>query len=319
MTRRFTTIAPRVYVVSILMMVSTMLYSQSDPALTQYMYNNFFYNPGAAGSADEICLNATARQQWFGLDGAPQTTVFSANAPFNLFGINSGGGLNIYNEAIGFHNDLGFHGSYAYRMSIGDGSLGIGVSGGIVNRAFQSDWFTPEGAEDGSGTLPTDESVITFDMGFGIFYRAEDFYMGISSTHLLENFIEYKIAASDLDYHSRLYYLTSGYNLQLANPLFEIRPSFLIQSDLAISQFTFNTSVVYNKRLLVGVSYRNTESISALIGFEMRNGVRISYSYDVGINALQQYHDGSHEFSVGYCFKIETERAPKKYKSIRYL
>ncbi len=319
MTRRFTAITQRVYVVSILMMVSTMLYSQSDPALTQYMYNNFFYNPGAAGSADEICLNATARQQMFGLDGAPQTTIFSANAPFNLFGINSGGGLNIYNETIGFHNDLGFHGSYAYRMSIGDGSLGIGVSGGIINRAFDASWYTPEGLDDGSGNLPTNESAITFDMAFGVFYRAENFYMGVSSTHMLENEIDYKTTASGIDYHKRQFHLTSGYNLQLANPLFEIRPSFFIQSDLAVTQFTLNTSVVYNKRLLGGVSYRNGDAISALIGFEMRNGVRISYSYDVGINALQQYHDGSHEFSVGYCFKIETERAPKKYKSIRYL
>ncbi len=292
-----------------------------DPQFSQHMNTIMSYNPGYAGSNDQICLTAAARQQYFGLDGAPVTTVFSGNAPFKLFGINSGVGLNVFNDKAGFFNDLGLNISYAYRAKLGDGKLGIGIMGGMLNSALKGEWSVPSGSEyhtpwGQDPAVPGDQSSIIFDMSFGVFYRADKLYMGLSSTHITEPSLNFDKGQPFL---KRQYHFTAGYNLQLANPLYEVRPSFYIQSDGSISQITVNTTLVYNKRFWGGVSYRAGDAVIGMIGVEMLNGVRISYSYDYVTSKLGKFTDGSHEFTVGYCFSINKEKAPEKYKSIRYL
>jgi type IX secretion system PorP/SprF family membrane protein len=155
-------------------------------------------------------------------------------------------------------------------------------------------------------------------MGLGVFYRSENLFLGISTTHLNQARIRYENVNSP-PYLVRHYYLTGGYNLQLANPLFEIMPSFVLSSDGKANQIYVNTTLRYNKRFWGGVSYRGNEAIVGLLAVELFNGVRIGYSYDFTISRIRRHSSGSHELTVGYCFDLSLDRTPQKYKSIRFL
>ena len=65
-----------------------------------------------------------------------------------------------------------------------------------------------------------------------------------------------------------------------------------------------------------GVNYRYQESIDILVGFTIK-GIQINYAYDINTMGLKL--PGSHEVSISYNFKLDLEKQPRIYRSIRYL
>jgi len=301
--------------------------AQQDPQYSQYMFNQMAVNPGYAGSHDAICLTAVHRQQWIGFDGAPVTSVFTVNAPFKMFGASHGAGLTVMSDQLGFDQNISAGLNYAFRLPLGAGKLGIGVSGMFLNKALNATWKAPDGSDGANdAAIPgPNESVMGFDMGLGIFYRAEKVYLGISSAHLLEPSVKYayKTATNSTPKFllKRHYYATAGCLLPLNNPAFELAPSLGACSDGTASQFTANMNVMYNKKVWGGLGYRLNEAVIAMIGFELFNGVKFGYSFDYTFSGLNQYFSagGSHEVMVSYCFTLVKEKVVKKYKSVRFL
>ena len=50
-------------------------FAQQQQHNTQFMYNKLGYNPAYAGSQDVPCVTCLYRNQWIGLEGAPQTQI----------------------------------------------------------------------------------------------------------------------------------------------------------------------------------------------------------------------------------------------------
>jgi type IX secretion system PorP/SprF family membrane protein len=302
-----------------ILLISLGVSAQQDPEFSQTRSVLTSFNPAAAGSLDQVCLNADHRQQWVGFDGAPSTSYFSADAALSFFGADHGVGLSILNDAFGFESNLGINLSYAYKLDLGEGKLGLGLNLGILNKSLDPEWNIPDGLGDvqGDPQIPQNkESRVGFDMGLGIFYRSENIFFGISTTHLNQARIRYENAEPYLVRH---YYVTGGYRLQLPNPLFEVMPMFVLKSDGKANQLYLNTNVRYNKRFWGGVSYRAGDAIIGLLGIELFNGVRVGYSYDFVTSKIGKYSSGSHEFTLGYCFDLSLDKSPQKYKSIRFL
>ena len=111
--------------------ISTQIHGQQDPQFSQNMFTRLSYNPAYTGSHGQICVTALHRQQWFGFgEGAPEISVFNFDAAISPFGIESGVGLSIIQDQIGFNNNLGANLSLAYRFDAWDGKLAFGVNGG---------------------------------------------------------------------------------------------------------------------------------------------------------------------------------------------
>lgn len=57
--------------------------AQQEPKWNHYMFNDFFYNPAAAGSRGKISTFLIHRYQWVNLpdNASPRTTVLSVHAP----------------------------------------------------------------------------------------------------------------------------------------------------------------------------------------------------------------------------------------------
>lgn len=295
--------------------------SQQDPLASQYMFNTLTYNPGVAGTSGLICATALNRQQWVGFKGAPSTTLFNISAPISPFKIKSGVGLLIESDNVGFDKDINLSLSYSYLMDAGPGKLGIGVSLGMLNKTLNPTWQIPAGdahtPATGDPLIPeSKESFVAFDAGFGLFYKAEKYYAGLSVTHLNQPKIKF---SKGTPYVSRHYYLTAGYNLQLPNPSLELLPSVFAFSDGKVTQFTVTSLIRYNKKVWGGVSYRAGDALTGLVGFELYNGIRLGYAYDFTLSDIRKNSSGSHEFLVNYCFDLSLGKSPMKYKSIRFL
>jgi len=301
--------------------VLTVVPAQQDPLSSHYMFSVPVFNPAAAGAGGMICATAVNRQQWLGLEGAPSTTTFNVNSPLRIFGTQSGIGIKIRSDKVGFDNDTGIDLSYAYFINLGTGRLGIGLSAGVLNKTLSPSWVIPSGdvyvPPSGDPLIPeSKESYVAFDAAAGIFYNADRYYAGLSVTHINQPVMKF---SKGNPYLSRHYYLTGGYNLVLANPAYELQPSVLLFSDGRIFQFTINSLVTYNKKAWGGVSYRSGDAITGMAGIELYNGIKLGYAYDFSMTDIRKNTSGSHEFMVKYCFEISAGRSPMKYKSVRFL
>lgn len=305
----------------LLIIVNLAAMGQQDPGFTNNMHYKLGINPGYAGAEDVISGIILNRYQWEGMPGGPKTLVFSVDGAVNLFGAPGGLGLNIVSDQLGNEDNTMINANYAYKADLSIGTLGIGLSVGLFNKSMNGQWEMPEGdlyTQPGSdpGIPQGDVSQMAFDFGTGLYLLANNYYLGVSVTHL--NQADIKFDEQAVTYMARHYYLTGGYNIKLADPLFELRPSFMFKSDLASWQVDLNTNIVYDDRFWGGLTYRVNDAVALLMGLEMENGLKVGYSFDLVTSAIGYYGFASHEIFVSYSIDLERSRS-KKYKSIRFL
>jgi type IX secretion system PorP/SprF family membrane protein len=314
--------------VAIIIIFNTVLFTlkgQHDLYFSHYYYEKMTINPGAAGSDEMVSLTAIMRQQWGEL--GPQVSFFNGNLPFELFGKNHGASFTIDNDQLGFYSNLTIKGGYAFRIDLPDGIFGIGISLGATNQELNPEWYVPskgvnqfvDPASDPAIPKDAKESATAFDLGFGILYKNEDMYVGLSSTHINQG--EYRYSKESVSAHLvRHYFLHGGYELSLKNiSSVKLTPAFLIGSDARTAQAVLSLNAIYKERIWGGVSYRLGSALIGMIGFELFDGVKVGYAYDFETTQIRHYGGGSHELMLRYGFEIEKEKVPKGYKSIRYL
>ena len=294
--------------------------AQQDPQVSQHMFNHLMINPGYAGNTGMINLALFNRQQWVGFPGAPVTSAFQVDASLKLIGSSDGLGFAVVKDAIGYENNVSFAFSYSYRLQLGAGLLGCGASVGMMNKNLRPGWSESQGGDlvDGSDpSLPKQEvNGVLLDFGAGLFYRHKKYYLAFSSLHLTQpSFVFEEKGHYSLRRH---YYFEGGYNLEPDDDRFVIQPSFFFKSDGSTSQIDLDVIVQYNKKFWGGIGYRNQDALVVFLGFEMQNGLKIGYSYDLNTSVLSGYNSGSHELSVSYSVILNKNRG-QKTKSVRFL
>lgn len=304
-----------------LLFLATVVRAQVDAQYSQYNEVLNYYNPAAVGANNELAIQAIHKMQWVGLKHAPQSFFFSANSPVRFLRQNHGVGIAFFNESIGLYTNQSFSVQYAYKIKLWGGWLSVGPQLGLFDQKFDatqihipsSDYHQP--SEEG---VPTGNMQgMTFDMGLGIHYSHKRFYVGISCTHLLESVVE--LDEKTTSYIPRVYYLMAGYNISFKKSLIELQPSFLLKSDLNITQFDLSLRAWYDKRFNAGVSWRYGDAVVVMAGAKIK-GVQVGYAYDIITSALGKVSSGSHEIMLCYAFDLSKLGHKKnKHKSVRIL
>jgi len=297
-------------------------YSQQEPCYGIYMFNHFAYNPGFAGTNNEISATAINRQQWAGFDGAPNTMGFSVEGLLKPFGVKSGIGVNLVQDKQGLNTSFQLEAAYSYRTELAGGKLGIGLSLGLINLVAKGEFKAVDGAEQDMAIPPLDQPKSAFNMNFGAFYKASNYYVGLSSTRLNEgNFKFVNQEGNDilLDYLKRHYYLTGGYRFRTKNPLIEIQPSSIIRFDGRTMQADINALGYYNKKFWGGLGYRIGANAIIIAGLELINGIKLSLAYELTTSKMIKGSPNTFEVLIQYGFKLSMDKTPDRYRSVRFL
>jgi len=286
--------------------------AQQDPQFSQNMFNRLPVNAGYAGTKGSICGTAIGRSQWMGFEGAPRTFVLALDAPIKV--LKGGLGLTVMSDAIGVENNVFAKLAYSYHLKFKDGGvLGLGVDFGMMNKQLGGGL---QPLQAGDNSIPTQAvSGTVFDAGFGAYYSSSKFYAGLSSTHLPQSTFN----MSTFQYQSRRhYYLMAGYNYQLANPNLMLVPSIFIKN-AATTQFDINCNVHYKNKYWGGLSYRLQDAVIVMVGANVWKDLRLGLAYDINTSKLNPYNNGTLEFMLNYCFKVEKPVVRQRSVTVRYL
>lgn len=304
------------YIIIILFFVGGLVRGQQDPQFTQFMFDRVSYNPAAA--AIDGYLNATAfyRNQWTGFEGAPKTGLINVALP--IYNINSGVGVTFYFDEIGQQNTLNALLSYNYQLKLGGGNkLAFGVALGMYNTKMGTEWVATDGVDFDNAIPITGESSTLFDASFGVVFRTQELYAGLSVTHLSGGHLE----TVNIDLTQHLYF-EAGYDITLPGETIKLIPNVLVKTDFASTQVDVNMLAMWNNIVWFGVSYRLEDAISPMAGVQLPVGkgeIRVGYSYDVTTSEIQNYSSGTHEIFLNYNMGIGKPLNKTKYNNVRFL
>lgn len=302
-------------------------FAQQDAQFSQNMFNKLSINPGFAGTNKAICATALYRQQWVSFPGAPKTGLISIDAFVNP--VHGGLGLTVCSDQLGFDKTLIAKAAYSYHMVVGPGTLGIGLEAGMIQKQLSGTWVTPDAAYPATqdASIPDANAAKTvFDLGFGAYYTTDNgMYFGLSSTHLPQTTFKKdaapSVAGAVADIYrfqnARHYYIMAGYPFSITDDI-KIIPSVLAKTDATSTQLDINARAVWKDMVWAGASYRLTDAIVALVGFEW-NKLRVGYSFDVTTSAIKNYSNNTHEIMIGYCFKPFKPPVPAEHRNVRFL
>ncbi len=300
-----------------LIIASLMSYAQQDPIFTQYMFNMQAINPAYVGTPEALSLDLVDRFQWVGMKDGPNTLMFTAGT--NLPNPHIGVGLMAYRDAVGPTVETGMMGSFAYRILFPVGTLSFGAQFGFDYMDIDWNKLNPEDPSDPLLTNQVKKRAVP-DAGVGLYFYSKKYYVGVSSTHLLQNkFMVSTNTQDDKTSFSRLlrhFYVIGGVVIPLSDNVI-FRPSALVKYvSNAPVQADFDLALLIHDIIWIGVGYRTENCLTLMAEVNIARNLHIGYSYDAWFNPLVSYNKGSHEIRVGYdldVFKTGRQITPRYF------
>ena len=326
----------------LLFCISSLSYAQ-DVQYSQFYSNPLYLNPAFSGSTEETRLGLSFRNQWPALDQS--FIAYSVYADIYLGKYNSGLGIIISGAKESFTqsqiHEIGL--AYSYRLQLGSKSfLHAGVQASFMLRdALFDDVVLGTQLDIDRGLIlgqpgegfEGDSKLSSPDLNSGLLFYNDRVWLGLSAAHLLRPGISYLDADSNklpIKYSAH-----GGIRFDMApgniNDFFNntdqersFALAFNYKSQGAYSQLDLGAEF-YFEPLILGLWYRglptkyslpNNESLIALFGISLENGVELGYSFDFSISKLgQSYSGGAHELSIRYIFSSR-DPSRKYYSSL---
>jgi type IX secretion system PorP/SprF family membrane protein len=299
------------------------LQAQQEALISQFMFNRLYFNPGYAGSSGTPVATGLYRKQWIGLEGSPDLQLISFTMPLAQQRV--GLGMNLTRQSIGITRQLTAEMSYAYRVPLGRGYLGAGLSGSV--RYFAEDYLDPrvKGTQDVGldqaipGAL---QSRYIPNFGAGLYYQAQDWYAGIGLPRMIESDIDFGEGTNPSARERRHFYAMGGYRAQLS-PQLALHPQVLLRYvDGVPFDADIHMGLEVHDQFHAGVTYRlgghldrgTGESIDLILGFRLQKQLMLSVAYDITLSRIRSHQNGTFEVMLQYAIgrnKVATIDNPR--------
>ncbi|RYF25449.1 MAG: type IX secretion system membrane protein PorP/SprF [Flavobacteriales bacterium] len=316
----------RWYIIFLFAFINFNSFAQQDAQYSQYIFNAVYINPAYAGYRERLNLNATYRNQWTGINGAPKSFSLAADAlmPNERVGLS----LILAADQLGAQKNLSAFANYAYRFPVNEdetSKLAFGLGLGFQQFGIYGDLMDPGDAGDNLIPLGTVKELVP-DIRAGAFFSTPKMYIGASVNNLIGKFI---LDKKKLDFNFPTpephFYLTGGTLIPLIEYEIDFKPFFLIKDDISgPTVLDLNAFFLFKQKLWLGAGYRtgikmynkpalvgDVKNSNALIGMAevfISDKLRIGYSYDHATSNLAGYSGSTHEISISWNFMNERER-----------
>ncbi|XOV67396.1 MAG: type IX secretion system membrane protein PorP/SprF [Fluviicola sp.] len=275
-------------------------WSQQLAGYSNFLMNDYYFNPAIAGSESIHEANISYRNQWVGFDGAPTLIMGNFMGSYKNEG-KVGYGGSIISERKGITANTTVYLNYAYHFKLSETvKLGLGVQPGYMQHRVRlyDAIIADAGDQVLTGTVYS-ANAIDVNAGFNL-YSPKFFIMG-SFQRLLGRQIQFTTYNTNLDFH---YNSIAGYNFNFKNKKKvdnQIQPSLMVRyvSPLPV-QYTAMLRYTYDNKYWAGLLYRSDDAIGIAAGMRIQERVNLGYSFDYTLSKLSNYQAGSHEVMLSF-------------------
>lgn len=303
------------------------LLSQAESRGQDFHFTQFYaaplnLSPAFAGAMETTRVGINYRKQWpgFGYDFNAGGFYYDSYLTDSRVGV--GVSATQFTESFLKIRSADLAGYISYRLNLDEATyLRFGGQFGVVNRSLtlqelvfgdQINLLTRSINPSSIDRLPGEDSNWYPDISFGALLQGRDFWLGVSSAHLTQpnvGFLDDGIGNNlpiKWGFHG-------GYVKDLDNRMFKthrIRNVFSVSFNYK-RQGTFQQIEVIPQlqveNFIGGLGFRNVtrfndlpdqNSINAVLGFSLLEGITMAYSYDYMLNRFSNPAHVSHEVSI---------------------
>ncbi len=285
-----------------LLLIPLSLSGQMTPVTNHYVLNPLTINPAYAGNRGVLNIAAFYRKQWVGITGAPVTMSLAADAPFSEDKL--GLGVVIINDKIGVTKETQFNTNYAYRISIREGMLSLGLGAGVLTT--NTAWSDLVVLDPGDEYMLIDSRVFVVpNFSFGAYYSLGNYFAGFSIPRLLAYKFDFDRNKYAIKYDpgNSYYLLNTGYLFEMTRKWYFMPSALIAYSPGDILLYDINAHLRFYDRFWTGLSYRSNRSVTGMFQFQISDQLKFAYTYDFDFNKLRTFSSGSHEVMIRYEFR----------------
>lgn len=279
-----------------LMFLAFNTYGQQAFSYTQYMVNPTPFNSAFSLIDKDTRVDLMLRKQWAGISGAPTTQFVDGFMPIEK--TNGAAGIIFENDKIGAESLTQLNGFYAQTVQLGTQhylalSLNLGIRNYAENYSSLYSTYDPLLKQDIKQTKP--------NIGFGLLYFSEDFYVGISAPQFTLRFINNTSIIQNNNFRND-YFLTGGITDNMLDGL-KLKFATLITFTNGLGATADVSSMfLYRDVFGVGVNY-DSHNEAALILSTKFGSFSFGYSYQFGLNTSTNIGgpiNGTQELTISY-------------------
>jgi type IX secretion system PorP/SprF family membrane protein len=304
-------------------------FAQQLPLYSQYLYNKFLINPAVAGSDGFTSVNLTARKQWVGLAGSPQTFSLSVQTRFlkhkssvkiknnktvfrpeNDAKVGIGG--SVFSNQSGLLERTGFQFAYSYHIwlqQMTQLSLGLSFTGTYFR--INEKMITLEDQNDPLLNDNLRRGIFIPDATFGAYLLNHQYNIGFSVNQIFGASVKLGNSAYSNFKLYRHYYVFGSYSFEHGKNV-EIKPSILMmmseaQNPVVSPLVEFGVNFIYNQSFWTGISYRTSGAVIGNVGVKYKK-MFIGYALDFTLAEIQRITYGTHELNIAWKFGDSARR-----------
>ncbi len=279
-------------------------HAQQTPLYTQYFLNPYLYNPAMAGATKHPNAFFLYRRQWAGIDGAPESQVFTLDSKLSRQPV--GLGLTFYNDITNIIGRTGgaFTGSYRVQLTT-DHTLRFGLTFSATRNRIFFDRIHTEDISD-PGLLNAVDQRTAFESNAGLAYSYKGLNIGFSAEQLFQNNLRYRNEAmfQTLNYTLVRHYYSNLYYELKASENISLQPMLMIRTVQGLrSQLDLNMLVKYREIVWANLNYRRGIGAGVAVGWALDDQFVFGYSYDFPTSDLNILGNATHEFALGLRMK----------------
>lgn len=318
---------------TVLVLMAGCVFAQQRPHYTQYILNNYVLNPALSGIENYTDVKISGRDQWVGLNGAPQTYYLTIHAPigkkdyktsatsYQVPGQNPRGqaywetytasephhgvGLTIVNDKTGLYSRLTANATYAYHLGLNARTnLSAGFAAGISRVGY--DRSKVEFLDPNDPVVASNASEINKirpDLSAGLWLYGAEYFVGLSAQQIIPQKVNFSDDANNQG--NKLIphiFATAGYRFLLTEDI-NMVPSVMVKyvsGTPSTPQFDLNVKAQYRDLFWLGGSYRLKDGYAAMVGLNVGNTFNVGYAYDYTTTQLNTVSRGTHELVIGF-------------------
>jgi len=281
---------------------SWMAQGQQLPLYANYFFAPQMTNPATSGADGFSELTTMHRQQWQGMEGAPETSALVFNGALNKERI--GYSVYAFTDKTDIVSRSGIYGNYAYHAQLSENSvLSFGVGAGYVNNAF--DMASVRVKNEGDPFLFPANQNGTLDMTLGVNLRVSDFNLGLSVPQLLNPTITY---SNNYDgpvaFHLiRHYVARTQYDLNIQKDRMVLSPMVTVRA-AAFVKPQVDAGLLFDMKEYgyIGAMYRSNYAATMNVGVHLTPVLSLGYAHEFSTNTFASYLGMSNEFILSYKF-----------------
>lgn len=269
---------------------------QQSFSYAQYMDNLTPHNPAYSLVDKAGSISTLASKKLVGINGSPTTFLLNANLPIES--VDGSAGLIIFNDKVGVENETEFNAYFAKAIQLGtNGYLAVSLNAGLRNYVANYSTLGPD-----DPTFKNDVRETRPNVGFGVMYYSDKFYLGLSVPELTITTLGTASIQNNANFRNN-YYFAGAFITDLSEDI-KFKPATLVSYTKGVPIVADISGTFYLKEILgLGINYGTDKQMAGIITLNV-DSFHIGYSYQFGTSSvnLGGFNNATNEVTLGYRF-----------------